>query len=80
MAPRPSRTAVTLRRPEGNDGLWISYAGEKWVSAGPAIEVGALALSQVGDHAGFPVYMGAGRQDVIYVPTLPGMMAPYRRK
>lgn len=71
---------VTLRRPEGNDGLWIAYAGEKWVSAGPAIEVGSVPLSQVGDYVGFPVYMRAGRQDVIYVPTRPGLMAPYRRK
>ena len=76
----PSRAVVTLRRPEGNDGIWISYAGEKWVSAGPAIEMGTVALALVGDHAGFPVYMAAGRQDVIYLPTTPGMMAPYKRK
>jgi hypothetical protein len=80
MAPRASRAAVTVRRPESNDGLWIVYGGQKWVSAGPAIEVGSVALSNVGDYAGFPVYARADRQDVIYLPTLPGLMAPYRRK
>lgn len=78
-SPSPS-AAVTVRRPESNDGLWISYRGQKWVSAGPAIEVGSVALSNVGDYAGFPVYMRADRQDVIYLPTRPGLMAPYRRK
>src|SRR5262249_9193137 len=65
----PARGVVTLRRPEGNDGLWIAYAGRKWVSAGPAIEIGTVTLRQVGDYAGFPVYTRLDRQDVIYLPT-----------
>ena len=69
----------TLRRPEGNDGVWISYAGEKWVSAGPAIHVDA-DFTQAGQYAGFPVLTRAGRQDVIYLPTREGLAAPYKRK
>jgi hypothetical protein len=76
--PAPAPVA-TLRRPEGNVGLWIPYLGAKWISAGPAIQAGTVALRQVGDYAGFPVYMHADRQDVIYVPTRPGILAPYRR-
>jgi hypothetical protein len=80
LTARAPRAVVTVRRPEGNDGLWIVYGGQKWVSAGPAIEIGSVALSNVGDYAGFPVYMRADRQDVIYLPTRPGLMAPYKRK
>lgn len=71
---------VSLLRPESNDGVWIMYEGEKWVSAGPAVAMGTAAFASVGDYAGFPVYTSASRPDVIYIQTGAGVLAPYKRK
>jgi hypothetical protein len=72
---------VTARRPQGNDGIWIQFAGGKWISGGPAIPMGTTDLVRIGEYAGFPVY--APRQasrNIIYLPTRPGLVAPYRLK
>ena len=78
-SPRP---LATLRRPATNDGIWVSFNGGKWVSSGTAIPLDSRAFTVVGDYAGFPVFAMAdgSRQDVIYLPTREGMVAPYRKK
>jgi hypothetical protein len=77
---RAASPSISLRRPEGNQGLWIRYAGEKWVSAGPAVTVDGT-FSRGGEYGGFPVYMRTGQADTIYVPTVQGigMASPYKR-
>src|SRR5688572_20004206 len=71
----------TLMRPESNDGIWIMYMGAKWLSAGPAVPLRAADFQLVGDYAGFPVFARQGvKDDIIYLPTRPGLIAPYRRK
>lgn len=75
---RESTSVVTLLRPENNDGVWIQFAGDKWVSAGKAVTVDS-SFMRAGTYAGFPVYRRAG-DAMIYVPTRDGMAAPYRRK
>lgn len=71
----------TLMRPESNDGIWIMYMGAKWLSAGPAVALRAADFQLVGDYAGFPVFARQGvKDDMIYLPTRPGLIAPYRRK
>jgi hypothetical protein len=78
---RPSSPIVTLRRPENNDGVWIAFGGEKWVSAGPAVLFSASDFVRVGEHAGFPVYTRRELQEeTIYLPAVPGTVAPYRLK
>jgi hypothetical protein len=78
---RPTVPVVSVRRPESNDGVWIMFGGEKWVSAGAAIPGGAADLMQVGEYAGFPVFAGRHlTQEVIYLPSRAGLMAPYRLK
>jgi hypothetical protein len=45
-APRPAPNRLTMTsigRPTSNDGIWIRYLGEKWISAGSAV-----ALTQTG--------------------------------
>ena len=70
-----------LMRPESNDGIWIMYMGAKWLSAGPAVPLRAVDFQLVGDYAGFPVFARQGvKDDIIYLPTRPGLIAPYRRK
>ena len=79
--PRYVAPIVSLRRPQSNDGVWVEFGGEKWVSAGAAIPFDPAKLFRVGDHAGFPVYARRDlKEEVIYLPTLPGVVAPYRLK
>ncbi len=79
-AAQPRATAVaSLPRPATNDGLWIWYEGHKWVSAGAAIPADA-ALRNTGEYKGFPVFKRPEREDVIYLPSRPGWVAPYQRK
>ena len=79
--PQAAPPMVSLRRPENNDGVWVEFGGERWVSAGAAIPYDPASLIRVGERAGFPVYARRGlKEEVIYVPTLPGVVAPYRLK
>jgi hypothetical protein len=83
-APRPSRnqlTMATVGRPTSNDGLWIRYLGEKWVSAGMAVPLTPAGFRVVGNYNGFPVFARNDKaEQVIYMPTREGFVAPYRLK
>jgi hypothetical protein len=78
----PARTSiVTVIRPQNNDGVWVSYLGEKWVNAGGAVLLTPVGFRQVGSYDGFPVFAREGTADqVIYLPTRAGLVAPYRLK
>ena len=77
----PDQPMASILRPESNDGIWISYDGQKWVSAGAAVVYSESEFLRVGEYAGFPVYRRQNvREDVIYVPTRGDLIAPYRRK
>jgi hypothetical protein len=74
-------TLSTIGRPTSNEGVWIRYLGEKWISAGPAVPVTPDAFRVVGSYEGFPVFAQRERSEqVIYVPTRAGLAAPYRLK
>ena len=77
VIPRPTAVA-TIPAPRANDGVWISYLGGKWFSAGAAVPL-TSNFRVVGAYAGFPVF---ARRDssaqVIYLPSVAGMVAPYR--
>jgi hypothetical protein len=75
-----SAPMVTLRRPDGNDGVWVQFAGEKWVSAGAAVPMNSATFRIVGQYAGFPVFARQDREETIYLPTRAGLVAPYRLK
>ena len=71
---------ITARRPDNNDGLWVRYDNATWVSGGVA-EPRTDAFTQVGERAGFPVFRKRDAGDnVIYLPSRDGLVAPYRRK
>jgi hypothetical protein len=64
----------------GPKGIWIEYSGGRWTPAGPALEYRQDRFVRAGDYRGFPVYVRAeGDADLIFLPTSPGMIAPYRR-
>jgi hypothetical protein len=74
-------TFATIGRPTSNDGVWIRYLGEKWISAGPAVPITPESFRVVGSYEGFPVFARKdGSEQVIYVPTRAGLAAPYRLK
>ena len=64
---------------ENNDGVWLQFDNQRWVVGGRA-EARTSDLQQVGTHAGFPVLRRAGTEDMIYLPSRDGLVAPYRRK
>jgi hypothetical protein len=72
---------ATLQRPETNDGVWITFAGGKWIAAGKAIPFEASAFVRVGTYGTFPVYRDTRAADgLIYVPSRDGLITPYRAK
>jgi hypothetical protein len=79
-APPPGAVG-SLRRPESNDGVWIPYAGQRWVAAGAAVPLDPAAFVRIGEYGGFPVFRRRGEgEDVIYVPSRQDLVAPYRVK
>ena len=82
IRPSQQRTSVvTAIRPRSNEGVWVGYLGEKWVSAGTAVSFTSPGFRQVGSYSGFPVYARQGTSDqVIYLPTREGFVAPYKLK
>jgi hypothetical protein len=78
-APAPPGGIVTALRPQSNDGLWLSYAGRRWVSAGAAVPFDESVFMQTGQYNGFPVFTRRqSRDEVIYLPTRGNLVAPYR--
>jgi hypothetical protein len=78
------RPAVNyVRRPTGNDGVWIEFEGARWFSAGPTVSYNPDRFVPTGSYHGFVVYrdtMG-GRGDTIFVTVVPdGPVAPYTRR
>jgi hypothetical protein len=72
---------VSLRPPENNDGVWIMFGGEKWISAGGAVPLVADQFVRAGEYGSFPVYVRREvTPDVIYLPSREGRIAPYRLK
>lgn len=72
---------TTVARPATNDGVWIPYLGEKWVTAGFAVPLTSAGFRVVGSYEGFPVFALSDKSEqVIYVPTREGLVAPYRLK
>jgi hypothetical protein len=60
-------------------GVAIDYAGRTWVSAGRAVAFDEALFVRVGESAGSPVFRRKDAKDeIIYVPTMTGMVAPFR--
>ena len=76
--PWQQKPIETMRKPENNDGLWVTYSGSKWVSAGAAVPLRSAEFRAVGQYAGFPVFVRLNEDRTIYLPTRAGLVAPYR--
>ena len=72
----PARPGIAVER---NRGVWIQYDGRAWVSAGPAVPYRDAEFMRIGESAASPVFRRRGaKDDVIYIPTTPDMVAPFR--
>lgn len=81
VPPREAGSIESALRPETNDGIWIQFKGERWLSAGAAVRFTPAEFARVGDYAGFPVYVRRDTsQELIYLPTREDLVAPYRLK
>lgn len=72
------RAAASAQRPKGINGVWVEYEGRRWFSAGPAQLIDD-EFKQAGTYHGFPVYTRRGMPRTIYIPSVPGLVAPYSR-
>ena len=60
-------------------GASIEYEGRRWVSAGRAVAFDDAGFVRVGESTASPVFRARGAKDeIIFVPTTPGMVAPFR--
>jgi hypothetical protein len=78
----PARPVTTVIPPTGANTIWIEYDGRKWFAGGKAIEYDASRLNEVGSYRGWTVYALKGDRDAktVYIPSIPGRLAPYTAK
>ena len=75
------RRAARSRPASNPKGIWIEYAGTRWTSDGLAVPLSEARFTRIGEYHGFPVYeqRGSSGRSRIFLPTSPGMLAPYRK-
>ena len=77
--PAEARSGAATGPPGRNAGVWIHYAGRIWVSAGPAVTFAESEFVRVGGSDTAPIFQRRGTKEaIIYVPTTPGVVAPFR--
>ena len=91
QAPSPERDTAPIARPiappltpaemqKVREQVWVEYHGGRWIPAGAAIPLENSGLTRTGEYAGFPVFSFAGQDERIFLPALPGLVAPYQLK
>lgn len=79
-APVRSSAVTSVIPPTGANAIWINFDGRRWYAGGNAIEYEASALEEIGTYQGWTVYRRKGDPSVIYVPSVPGLLSPYKRR
>lgn len=81
-AAAPPRPVTTILPPTGLNAIWIEFDGKRWFGTGHSIAYDASRLDEIGSYRGWTVYALKGNADAttIYVPSIPGRLAPYTRK
>ena len=79
---RPARPVTTVQPPTGLNAMWVEFDGKRWYGSGESIAYDAARLDKVGSYHGWTVY--ALKNDpgtrTIYIPSIPGRLAPYSRR
>ena len=77
----PARPVTTVLPPTGLNAIWIEYEGQRWYGEGHSIAYDASRLNVIGSYRGWTVYAVKGKDArTIYIPSIPGRLAPYTRK
>ena len=78
----PPRPVTTVLAPTGLNAIWIEYDGARWYGSGQSIAYDARRLNEIGSYRGWTVYALKGDADArtIFIPSIPGRLAPYTRK
>jgi len=79
-APVRSSAVTSVIPPTGANAIWINFDGRRWYAGGNAIEYDASALEEIGTYQGWTVYRRKKDPSVIYVPSVPGLLSPYKRR
>lgn len=81
-APAPVRPVTTALPPTGLNSIWIEFDGRRWYGSGKSIAYVASRLNEVGSYRGWTVYALKGEESAkrIYIPSVPGRLAPYVAK
>jgi hypothetical protein len=67
----------TAEPPQGINGIWITYEGQRWFAGGDAMALSEDGFAQVGTYHGFPVYRRGNDTSRIYIPAADGLVAPF---
>jgi hypothetical protein len=77
----PARPVTSVLPPTGLNAIWVEYDGQRWFGMGKSIAYDASKLDEVGSYHGWRVYALKGDATrTIYIPSIPGRLAPYTRK
>lgn len=76
----PVQEVDSLRQPSGINNIWVNFDGQRWFLAGKAIPYDPAGLREAGTYYGWHVYTRNGDNSTIYIPTRPGLLAPYKGK
>ncbi|HEU4925759.1 MAG TPA: hypothetical protein VFT24_01845 [Vicinamibacterales bacterium] len=78
----PARPVTTVLPPTGLNAIWVEFNGQRWYGSGESIAYDAARLNQIGSYHGWTVYALKTDPDArtIYIPSIPGRLAPYSRK
>jgi hypothetical protein len=76
-----SRTTISTPPLGSRNGIWLTFNGNRYYNAGPAVPFSSERFVPIGAHRGFPVYRDrVGNGDLIYVAAVQdGPLAPYRK-
>jgi hypothetical protein len=81
LATAPARPVTTVLPPTGLNAIWIEFDGQQWFGEGKSIRYDASKLNEVGTYHGWSVYALKGDpMRTIYIPSIPGRLAPYTRR
>jgi hypothetical protein len=77
-----TRPVTTVLPPTGLNAIWIEFDGQRWYGSGQSIAYDAGRLNEVGSYRGWKVYGLKSDRDgrTIYIPSIPGRLAPYTRR
>jgi hypothetical protein len=76
-APRGTPQAAKPR-PKALNGIWVEFDGRRWFAGGSAELLDSAQFSERGVYHGFTVYSRRGDRDSIYIPSVPGLVTPYK--